>query len=192
LVKELLGVCLLYSAISDKTQHFDLALAHNFRTILKRCSRRNRNLPKDQMEEECRDFGTSIEACSCAETVHLSSCYRTDIPCSHRYSKGAHKPDIPRRQVLKVEPSLHGMQYSEVIHDRAPRCNWSGEEVEGLKLFACQQIKRFSHVNRGKAIDEYVNERMDVSGPTALGIPLSVHKLIMDGVVHFTSLTHHA
>jgi hypothetical protein len=63
--------------------------------------------------------------------------------------------------------------------------------VEGLKLFACQQIKRFSHVNGGGAVAQYVLERLDVSGPTALGIPLSVHKLIMDGIVHFTDLAHH-
>jgi hypothetical protein len=50
---------ILHSAISAKTQHFDLALAHNFRAVLKRCSRRYRNLPEEQMREELKDFRTS-------------------------------------------------------------------------------------------------------------------------------------
>jgi hypothetical protein len=60
--------------------------------------------------------------------------------------------------------------------------------VDALKWLACQQIKRFSHAKNGRAIAEYIAERMDVTGPSALDIPLSLHKLITDGIVYFTSL----
>jgi hypothetical protein len=179
---------ILYSAIADETRHFNVALAHGFRTVLKRCSRRNRNLPKEQMDEEIKDSGTSVKACSCGETVHLSLCYHTDIPCRHRYAKGARKPETPRGLALKVRASTQGMEYSEGVHDRIPAPGWSGEELEGLKLFACQQSKRFSGARNGKAVCGSVTDRMDVSWPSALDIPLSLHKLITYGIMYFGSL----
>jgi hypothetical protein len=60
--------------------------------------------------------------------------------------------------------------------------------VDVLKLFACQQIERFSQAKNGKVVAECVAERMDVTGPSALDIPLSLHKLMTDGIVYFTSL----
>jgi hypothetical protein len=181
---------ILYGSVSDKVQHFDVALVQGFRLALKRYSRRCRDLPKERMDEECMDFGTSIEACSCGETVHLSSCYRTDIPCGHRYAKGARKPETPRELALKVKASTREMEYSEGVHDRVPAPGWDGEELGGLKSFACEQIKRFSGARNGKAVRAYVTgQHIDLSGPSALDIPLSLHRLITCGIMHFRNLS---
>jgi hypothetical protein len=80
------------------------------------------------------------------------------------------------------------MEYSEGVHDRIPAPGWSGEELEVLKLFACHQIKRFSGARNGKAVRDSVTERMDVSGPSALDIPLSLLGLITCGIMHFREL----
>jgi hypothetical protein len=47
---------ILCNTIADKPMHFDTALAHNFRTTLKRCSRRSRYLSSERMREECPFF----------------------------------------------------------------------------------------------------------------------------------------
>jgi hypothetical protein len=101
---------------------------------------------------------------------------------------GARKPGIPDSLVLNVEASTQKMEYSEDFHDRNPRPEWNREELESLKLFACQQIKRFSHAQSGKAVLEYVTREMNVTGPSALDIPLSFHGLIQSGIMHFRSL----
>jgi hypothetical protein len=81
------------------------------------------------------------------------------------------------------------MEYSEGVHDRVPAPGWGEEELGGLKLFACEQIKRFSGARNGKAVRDYVTGHMDVSAPSALDIPLSLHRLILCGIMHFRNLS---
>jgi hypothetical protein len=77
---------ILYNTIADKTLHFDLTLAHDFRGALKRCRRRSQFLSRELIQQECAHLGTTPDHCSCGETVHLSASYRTDVPCSHQYA----------------------------------------------------------------------------------------------------------
>jgi hypothetical protein len=96
------------------------------------------------MREEHIFFTTSQDACSCAETAHLSSSDRIDIPSRHRHAMGAQKPRIPEGIALLVWPSTEKLEYSEAVHDRNSQVGHP-EEVEGLKSYAIQQIKHFSH-----------------------------------------------
>jgi hypothetical protein len=63
---------------------------------------------------------------------------------------------------------------------------WNTEGVKGLKLLACRQIKRLSHARNKEAIHRFVEEGLDLGGPSVLEIPLSVHQLINRGVSYFT------
>jgi hypothetical protein len=78
------------------------------------------------------------------------------------------------------------MEYSESIHDRNPQAGWTIEAVEWLRTYAFSQIKHFSHVKDKDAILQYIGERLDVTGSSALEIPLAVHQLIAQGISHFT------
>jgi hypothetical protein len=180
------SMAVLSDAIADKTVHFKTALTHDFRAALKRSRRRSEIIPPERMAEECAHFGTSDSVCLCGETVHLSSSYRADLPCSHRFSRGARKPQIPDDMELQVRPSTHDMQYSETIRDRAGQTGWTTEEVQGLKMLAYRQIKRYSHAKNKEAIRQYIDEGLDLSGPSVLEIPLSLHQLISRGIFHFT------
>jgi hypothetical protein len=62
------------------------------------------------MHDEGAFFGTTVEACGCAETVHLSSMYHADIPCGHRYVLGAAKPVISSEMTLLVHATTTEME----------------------------------------------------------------------------------
>jgi hypothetical protein len=62
---------------------------------------------------------------------------------------------------------------------------WNTEEVKGLKLLVCRQMKRFSQARNKEAILRFVEEGLDQSGPLILEIPLSMHQLINRGICHF-------
>jgi hypothetical protein len=79
------------------------------------------------------------------------------------------------------------MEYSESVHDRHPQTGWTSEAVGWLRTYAFRQIKRFSHAKDKDAILQYIGERLDVIGLSALEIPLAVHQLIPRGISHFTN-----
>jgi hypothetical protein len=56
------------------------------------------------------------------------------------------------------------------------------EHLEWIVAYAGRQIKQFSHCGDKTAILGYVGERLDVSEPSALDIPLSVHRLMSRGI----------
>jgi hypothetical protein len=177
---------ILTDSIAEKTLSFDLPLVHDFRSSLKRSKRRVQFVPDEQMNEECAFFGTSNEACGSAETVHMSSMYRTDIPCIHRDVLGATKPDIPTDRSLVVHATTAGMEDSETAHQRNRQ---PAIEAPHLKQYSMRQICRFSHSRDKKAIAGYVDDTFDPTGPSALDIPLAVHGMIARGIEIFTA--HH-
>jgi hypothetical protein len=180
------SLAILTDPIAEKTLNFDLAVVHDFRSSLKRSKRRVQFVPDEQMREECAFFGTSNEACGCAETVHMSSMYHTDIPCSHRSVLGATKPDIPTDMSLVVDATTAGRKYSETVHQRNRQ---PAIEAPHLKQYAVRQICRFSHSRDKEAIAGYVDDTFDPTGPSALDIPLAVHGMIARSIEIFTA--HH-
>jgi hypothetical protein len=100
---------------------------------------------------------------------------------------GAQKPEIPLGLGLHVQPSTHAREYSESVHDRNPQAGWTSEAVEWLRPYAFLQIKSFSHAKDKGATLQYMGERLDVTGPSALEIPLAMHQLIARGILHFTN-----
>jgi hypothetical protein len=74
--------------------------------------------------------------------------------------------------------------YSETTHQRDHQ-DGRQADVKSLKDYAIQQIARFSHTKDKAAMLTYVDPGLDVTGPSALDIPLAVHQLISRAITHF-------
>lgn len=180
------SLAILHDSISDKTLHFHSAFVHDFRTALKRSRRRSAGLDPERMREECEIFQSSSISCACSETKHLSACYRTELPCSHRYAMGATKPAIPEF-VINTEPSTLRIERSETHHRRDPAIGEDREVRRQFSDFAYRQIRRFSHTKNKEGVRTYVDAHLNISGPSALDVPVAVHELIIRGIRHFTN-----
>jgi hypothetical protein len=179
-------LALLFEVISDKTMHFETAAVHDFRTSLKRSKTKSQSVSQPKMAEECAFLGSTAEIYSCAETVHASSSYQADIPCSHRYAMGTVKPVCPRPG-LNIRARTETMAYSEKIHQR-DRQDGRQTDVKSLKDYAIRQIARFSHTEDKAAVLAYLDTGFDVTGPSALDVPLAVHQLISRAMTHFINI----
>jgi hypothetical protein len=60
--------------------------------------------------------------------------------------------------------------------------------MKSLKDYAIQQIARFSHRNDKAAVLAYLDAGFNVTGPSALDIPLAVHQLISRAIAHFINI----
>jgi hypothetical protein len=146
-------------SIADTTLTFDVALVHDFRTSLKRSKRRVDFVPDEQMREECAFFCTTIQACGCAETIHVSSMYHTGIPCSHRYVFGATKPRMPPEMRPVIRATTAGMEYSKTLHQRNRQL---AIEAPHLRQYAVRGICRLSHSRDKGAMARYVDDSFDL------------------------------
>jgi hypothetical protein len=135
------------------------------------------------MAEEYGFLRSTAEVCSCAKTVHVSSSYQADILYNHRYAMGAVKPDCPRLG-LNIRASMETVAYSETIHQR-DRQDERQADVKFLKDYAIRQIARFSHMTDKAAVLAYVDTGLDVTGLSALDVPLTVHQLISRVITDF-------
>jgi hypothetical protein len=153
------SLTILVNSIADTRIGFDAALAHGFRASLKRFKRRSQLVFPDRMAEESAFVGTSHDSCGCAETVHLSSSYRADVPCANRYSVGANKPDIPDGMGIQLQASIETLDDSETVHKRTGEA--VNRNVPSLKMYAIWQIKRFPHSTDKDTIGQYVLECID-------------------------------
>jgi hypothetical protein len=153
------SLIILVDSIADETIGFEARLAHDFRASLKRSKRCGQLVSPDRMAEEHAFFGTSRDGRGCVETVHLSSSYRADVPCSHRYSLETHKPDIPDGMGIQLHASIETLDYSETVHDRTGEV--VNRDIPWLKMYAPRQIKRFSHSADKDVIGQHVGEHFD-------------------------------
>jgi hypothetical protein len=101
---------------------------------------------------------------------------------------GAVKPPIPGTMHLTTQTSTHTLVYSETIRERDALESRRNEHLEWIIAYAGRQIKRFSHCGDKTAILGYIVEWLDVSWPSALDIPLSVHRLISRGIPNSSPL----
>jgi hypothetical protein len=77
--------------------------------------------------------------------------------------------------------------YSETIHQR-DRQDGRQADVKSFKNCAIRQIARFSHRKGKAAMLAYVDAGFDVTGPSALDVPLAVHQLISRAITHFIDI----
>jgi hypothetical protein len=77
------------------------------------------------------------------------------------------------------------MEYSEDIRERTQQ-DAPPERLDWPRQDAISQIRNFSHARGANAIREYVESHFDVSGPSALDIPLCGHHLISRGIWHLS------
>jgi hypothetical protein len=61
--------------------------------------------------------------------------------------------------------------------------------VKSLKDYAIRQVARFSHTKDKAAVLAYVDAGSDVTGPSALDIPLAVHQVISRAITDFNNIS---
>jgi hypothetical protein len=96
------------------------------------------------------------------------------------------KPGCPRLG-LNIRARTETVAYSETIHQRDHQ-DWRQTDVKPLKDYAIRQIARCSHTKDKAAVLAYVDAGFDVTGPSALDIPLAVVQLISRGITHFINI----
>jgi hypothetical protein len=60
--------------------------------------------------------------------------------------------------------------------------------VKPLKDYAIREIARFSHTKNNAAVLADVDAGFDVTDPSALDIPLTVHQLVARAITHFINI----
>jgi hypothetical protein len=99
---------------------------------------------------------------------------------------GVLKPVCPRLG-LNIPASTETVAYSDTIHQR-DRQDGRRADVKSLKDYAIQQIARLSPKKDKAAVLAYVHAGFDVTGPSALDIPLVVHQFISRAMAHFIDI----
>jgi hypothetical protein len=72
---------------------------------------------------------------------------------------------------------IHPLERPEVVAPSNPA---------KLQAQAVSQIKRFSHSRKTMEIEAYVHNHFVIGNEFALGRPISVFRLISDGIAHFS------
>jgi hypothetical protein len=96
---------------------------------------------------------------------------------------GTAKPVVPDldldldEDVLDLNLVIHPLECPEVVAPSNPA---------KLQAQAVRQIKRFSHWRKTMGIEAYVHNHFVIGDELALGRPLSVFRLISDGIAHFS------
>jgi hypothetical protein len=99
---------------------------------------------------------------------------------------GAVKPGCPWLGP-NIRASTGTVGYSETIHQRDHQ-DGREADMKSLKDYAIRQIARFSHTKDKAAVLAYVDARFDVTGLSALDIPLTVHRLIYRAITHLITI----
>jgi GTP cyclohydrolase FolE2 len=106
----------------QKILSFRYALKHNFRAMDKKARRRAEFADPAVMESEIAQYKTTLGACLCGGTIHLSVMYRTSCPCSHQYALGTRTPSSPNIELVLTEVSEELIITMERIERTLSRC----------------------------------------------------------------------
>jgi hypothetical protein len=170
-----------------KTLSFRQALKHNFATMVRKARRRAEFIDRATMEAEIAQYGTTLEGCRCGETIHMSAMYRQACPCSHQYALGAVKPATPDIDLV-LSDATDGLTVRIERVERARASHSPHGQVQQWERIAVEHIRRFSHATKKKEeIQTYVHEHLEVSEGFAMGFPVSLYRLISDGIRAFSA-----
>jgi hypothetical protein len=150
----------------------------------------------DVIMDQVRFFGASSAGCSCGQTAHLSKMFGTNVPCPHQLycmqkdpnHRGPYRPKLP--EVPKIEWEEYMMEGFELeceVRAGQPRAH-AHTSRDYLKEKAVEQIRPFSKAKK-KTIVPWVEAEfpLDLGSEFALGMPLRVVDLILEGVHKFTA-----
>ena len=108
----------LVKFIVRKTHSFEQAYQTNLQRSIRLVKRRSTQTYKILIDKESEQYETTKEHCKCGETALISAMMLVDIPCSHRYNKGASFPSKPIDLSLKYENNFHKLEVDYVIEER--------------------------------------------------------------------------
>jgi hypothetical protein len=170
-----------------KTLSFRRVLEHSFSSMAAMARRRAAILTGVVMEREIAQDETTVQNCQCGETVHLSGMYRTSCPCSQQYALGAAKPRAP-----EIELNLIGATSDlRIAIEKIEQADGSlphHEVREQWERTAGEHIQRFSYARKKKEeIQAYLPENFTIASGFAMGLPISLYKVISDGTDSFSA-----
>jgi hypothetical protein len=112
----------------------------------------------------------------------LPALYRTHIPSSHQFSLGLFQPGLSEAIQLVVRDEHTGLQFQTYIRGQEEQTD-QASHTEVLKECAERNIKRFAHCSDKAKVHAFVESNFAIDWPTGLGLPVSVPRLIFEGIV---------
>ena len=172
----------LIKFVIKKTHNFEQAyqtnLNRSIRLIKRRCSQPYQQL----IEKESKQYETTIDTCNCGETKLLSAMMMVDIPCSHRYSKGAAFPSKPIDLKLKYKNNFQKFVTDFVIEEgHTEKRDFTYADYINEK--AAKTVRKFSKEKKLKKIIKAIPKiTIDDETQFANGKPLGFHKSVSSGI----------
>jgi hypothetical protein len=106
------------------------------------------------------------------------------MPCSHRCSLGVERPSVPRQYNLSSTDSWSEWVLDIVAIEREVP-DTSPVHIAYTKDLAIRNIKRLSRPKSKDDINAYVDENFTMGSQFALGLPIAIFGLILEGIAHF-------
>jgi hypothetical protein len=172
------------SAMCTKSTRLWTSVQHNFANEVRKSYTRSVKLDRSTMQQEVRWYHSTQSSCNCGETNHLSVVYRVPMPCSHQYFLGIAKPDVPQSFNLSFHETWQNCVL-DLQHLERDAPDETMEHIEYVQNIAYRNIKRFSGSRKKEDIRRYVQQNLVLGEEFALGLPISVHQLISEGIYFF-------
>jgi hypothetical protein len=172
---------------------WSVRVGRNLNAAYRRCEGQLKWLG-EQVRDQIAFYGSSYRGCGCGQTEHLSRMFGTSVPCVHQLAcrreigEGACRPRLDERPKLEwQEYALDGFTIDCEVRPRGSVVD-PNDPVTFLKNRAVEQIRRFSKAKK-KTIVPWVQQHFprDLGDQFALGIPLKVRDLVLEGVRSFTA-----
>ena len=147
---------------------------------------RARTLDREVMTKQLHYYGSTVESCSCGETLLESSMYRINIPCSHMVFLGASFPTLPEVELnLHTEQTTCEFEYTVINRTRE---TVESDTINRLEQQLVKNIRRYSHFKNKPVIEEYVNQHFNVGDVFILGKPIEYFTVSYEGIMHCKNL----
>jgi hypothetical protein len=123
------------------------------------------------------------ESCQCRETKLLMSRLGIDLLCSHHHSIGAPRPPFPRDIGLVLEEDMQTLRQHDLGFVGHEVAKDDESHMEHFKSLVAKAPKQGTHAFDDRRL--LVEAALIMGRKDVLGLPITVLKLISDGVQVF-------
>lgn len=174
----------LISLCAISESQFITKVNHNYHNAIRTARTKMSALPAAVLTEEKETYETTLLTCKCSEQLVNSNLYRIDIPCSHRLSMGV----IPTPSISTLHLNINKEKEGKLtikmnrISREQVDARYKAENEDFYVKLAVQNIKRYLGPLDKEIITKFVRDRIQISRERVNGTPLSVIKLISEGI----------
>ena len=128
----------------------------------------------------------SIDSCKCGETTLLSSMMMVDIPCSHRYSKGAAFPSRPIGLRLNLKNSTTVLN-TDVTIVELDQDNEQKDYDTYINSLAAKTVRKFTKFKKTPQIAKQIPTiSIEKETSFANGKPMGFFSAVSEGIHKFS------